>query len=59
MGFKKASQNIPKSENDFIDSAHGETNTKRKYGTKRSKKLVINFTEDEFGRLNQKANANG
>lgn len=55
MGFKKLSS--PKKENDFVDSARGETSDTK--NAKRSKKLVINFTEEEYKILNQEANLMG
>ena len=63
MGFKKLSSEAPKKENDFVNSARGETgntktgNTKtgntKTGNTKRNKKLMINFTEEEYQILNQ------
>ncbi|EAI4428206.1 hypothetical protein A0X85_08740 [Campylobacter jejuni] len=54
MGFKKLSSETPKNENDFVNSARGETNN-----AKRNKKLVVNFTEEEYQTLNQEANSIG
>ncbi|EHV3221972.1 hypothetical protein K0J62_001674, partial [Campylobacter coli] len=64
MGFKKLSSEAPKKENDFVNSARGETgNTKtgntKTGNTKRNKKLMINFTEEEYQILNQESNSMG
>ncbi|ECO2153760.1 hypothetical protein FYI81_08295 [Campylobacter coli] len=54
MGFKKLSSETPKNENDFVNSARGETGN-----AKRNKKLMINFTEEEYQILNQEAHSMG
>lgn len=64
MGFKKISQNIPKNEGEFINSARGETNGEKRIVNRskkayRSKKIVISFTEAEYERLTQEANIAG
>ncbi|EOY0037491.1 hypothetical protein ACP0XV_001703 [Campylobacter coli] len=69
MGFKKLSSEAPKNENDFINSARGETGNAKtgnaktgnaKTGNaKRNKKLMINFTEEEYQILNQEAHSMG
>ncbi|EAK6708003.1 hypothetical protein MKS95_001375 [Campylobacter jejuni] len=64
MGFKKLSSEAPKKENDFVNSARGETGNAKtgnaKTGNaKRNKKLVVNFTEEEYQILNQEANSIG
>ncbi len=64
MGFKKLSSEAPKNENDFVNSARGETGNAKtgnaKTGNaKRNKKLMINFTEEEYQILNQEANSIG
>lgn len=58
MGFKKLSSEAPKKENDFVNSARGETNNAIK-SNKRNKKLLINFTEAEWQILNQEASLIG
>ncbi|EAI6619454.1 hypothetical protein CE442_07330 [Campylobacter jejuni] len=59
MGFKKLSSETPKNENDFVNSARGETNNAKTSNGKRNKKLVVNFTEEEYQTLNQEANSIG
>ncbi|EKZ9242657.1 TPA: hypothetical protein ACGFHQ_001820 [Campylobacter coli] len=64
MGFKKLSSETPKNENDFVNSARGETGNAKtgnaKTGNaKRNKKLMINFTEEEYQILNQEAHSMG
>ncbi|EAJ0673113.1 hypothetical protein OUR08_001618 [Campylobacter coli] len=59
MGFKKLSSETPKNENDFVNSARGETSTAKTSNAKRNKKLMINFTEEEYQILNQEANSMG
>ncbi|EAL0243051.1 hypothetical protein BOB23_07930 [Campylobacter jejuni] len=59
MGFKKLSSEIPKNENDFVNSARGETGNAKTSNAKRNKKLVVNFTEEEYQTLNQEANSIG
>ncbi|EAH5785138.1 hypothetical protein DBT31_07795 [Campylobacter coli] len=64
MGFKKLSSEAPKNENDFVNSARGETGNAKtgnaKTGNaKRNKKLMINFTEEEYQILNQEAHSMG
>ncbi|ASI88295.1 TPA: hypothetical protein R4558_001640 [Campylobacter jejuni] len=59
MGFKKLSSETPKNENDFVNSARGETNNAKTSNAKRNKKLVVNFTEEEYQTLNQEANSIG
>ncbi|CAG9363409.1 hypothetical protein ACL9ZI_001644 [Campylobacter jejuni] len=59
MGFKKLSSETPKKENDFVNSARGETGTAKTSNAKRNKKLVVNFTEEEYQTLNQEANSIG
>ncbi|EAL3652606.1 hypothetical protein BED77_08015 [Campylobacter coli] len=64
MGFKKLSSEAPKKENDFVNSARGETGNAKtgnaKTGNaKRNKKLMINFTEEEYQILNQESNSMG
>ncbi|EFO4793555.1 hypothetical protein HQT34_001631 [Campylobacter coli] len=59
MGFKKLSSEAPKKENDFVNSARGETGNEKIGNAKRNKKLVVNFTEDEYQILNQEANSMG
>ncbi|EFU6008806.1 hypothetical protein HT404_001605, partial [Campylobacter coli] len=53
MGFKKLSSEAPKNENDFVNSARGETGNAKTGNAKRNKKLMINFTEEEYQILNQ------
>ncbi|EAI7269737.1 hypothetical protein CK578_07500 [Campylobacter lari] len=57
MGFKKLSSKTPKNENDFVNSARGETDSNK--NTKRNKKLMVNFTEEEYKILNQEASSMG
>ncbi|EAJ5683712.1 hypothetical protein BBZ05_07425 [Campylobacter lari] len=57
MGFKKLSSKTPKNEKDFVDSARGETDSNK--NTKRNKKLMVNFTEEEYKILNQEASSMG
>ncbi|HHS6729075.1 TPA: hypothetical protein ACTN9G_001625 [Campylobacter jejuni] len=59
MGFKKLSSETPKNENDFVNSARGETGNAKTSNAKRNKKLVVNFTEEEYQILNQEANSMG
>ncbi|ECL2708611.1 hypothetical protein FSQ87_07870 [Campylobacter coli] len=59
MGFKKLSSETPKNENDFVNSARGETGNAKTSNAKRNKKLVVNFTEEEYQTLNQEANSIG
>lgn len=59
MGFKKLSSEAPKKENNFINSARGETGNTKTGNTKRNKKLMINFTEEEYQILNQESNSMG
>ncbi|MFY4691200.1 hypothetical protein ACOTVD_09190 [Campylobacter jejuni] len=59
MGFKKLSSETPKNENDFVNSARGETGNTKTSNAKRNKKLVVNFTEEEYQILNQEANSMG
>ncbi|HFJ2259346.1 TPA: hypothetical protein ACGTNJ_001730 [Campylobacter jejuni] len=60
MGFKKLSSKTPKNENDFVNSARGETDgNNNNQGTKRNKKLMVNFTEEEYKILNQEASSMG
>ncbi|EAI4876104.1 hypothetical protein HGH73_001452 [Campylobacter coli] len=59
MGFKKLSSEAPKNENDFVNSARGETGNAKTSNAKRNKKLMINFTEEEYQILNQEANSIG
>ncbi|EKF8997992.1 hypothetical protein O1A12_001752 [Campylobacter coli] len=64
MGFKKLSSEAPKNENNFVNSARGETGNAKtgnaKTGNaKRNKKLMINFTEEEYQILNQEAHSMG
>lgn len=59
MGFKKLSSETPKNENDFVNSARGETGNAKTSNAKRNKKLMINFTEEEYQILNQEANSIG
>ncbi|EAK3897304.1 TPA: hypothetical protein SCZ37_001757 [Campylobacter jejuni] len=59
MGFKKLSSEAPKKENDFVNSARGETGNEKTGNAKRNKKLVVNFTEEEYQILNQEANSIG
>ncbi|HED7978942.1 TPA: hypothetical protein R6C16_001741 [Campylobacter coli] len=59
MGFKKLSSETQKNENDFVNSARGETSTAKTSNAKRNKKLMINFTEEEYQILNQEANSIG
>ncbi|EKE4093816.1 hypothetical protein OUQ93_001662 [Campylobacter coli] len=59
MGFKKLSSEAPKKENDFVNSARGETGNTKTDNTKRNKKLMINFTEEEYQILNQESNSMG
>ncbi|EMF3141032.1 hypothetical protein V3K31_001774 [Campylobacter coli] len=59
MGFKKLSSEAPKNENDFVNSARGETGNAKTGNTKRNKKLMINFTEEEYQILNQESNSMG
>ncbi|HED6686373.1 TPA: hypothetical protein R5Z99_001721 [Campylobacter jejuni] len=59
MGFKKLSSETPKNENDFVNSARGETGNAKTSNAKRNKKLVVNFTEEEYQNLNQEANSIG
>lgn len=59
MGFKKLSSEAPKNENDFVDSARGETSNAKTSNAKRNKKLVVNFTEEEYQILNQESNSMG
>ncbi|EPR3147577.1 hypothetical protein ACU4US_001688 [Campylobacter jejuni] len=59
MGFKKLSSEAPRKENDFVNSARGETGNEKTVNAKRNKKLVVNFTEEEYQILNQEANSMG
>ncbi|EKL2707093.1 hypothetical protein PQ370_001383 [Campylobacter coli] len=59
MGFKKLSSETPKNENDFVNSARGETGNAKTSNAKRNKKLMINFTEEEYQILNQEAHSMG
>ncbi|EAI9523654.1 hypothetical protein C3V11_08600 [Campylobacter jejuni] len=59
MGFKKLNSETPKNENDFVNSARGETGNAKTSNAKRNKKLVVNFTEEEYQTLNQEANSIG
>ncbi|ECK7625566.1 hypothetical protein FRQ04_08430 [Campylobacter coli] len=59
MGFKKLSSETPKNENNFVNSARGETGNAKTSNAKRNKKLVVNFTEEEYQTLNQEANSIG
>lgn len=59
MGFKKLSSEAPKNENDFVNSARGETGNAKTGNVKRNKKLMINFTEEEYQILNQEAHSMG
>ncbi|EAJ9909216.1 hypothetical protein ACP3G6_001686 [Campylobacter jejuni] len=59
MGFKKLSSETPKNENDFVNSARGETGNEKTRNAKRNKKLVVNFTEEEYQILNQESNSMG
>ncbi|EEP3258055.1 hypothetical protein HBL88_001761 [Campylobacter coli] len=59
MGFKKLSSEAPKNENDFVNSARGETGNAKTSNAKRNKKLVVNFTEEEYQILNQEAHSMG
>ncbi|WP_144691048.1 plasmid mobilization protein [Campylobacter jejuni] len=59
MGFKKLSSEAPKKENDFVNSARGETGNEKTGNAKRNKKLVVNFTEEEYQILNQESNSMG
>ena len=59
MGFKKLSSEAPKNENDFVNSARGETGNAKTGNEKRNKKLMINFTEEEYQILNQEAHSMG
>ncbi len=59
MGFKKLSSETPRKENDFVNSARGETGNAKTGNAKRNKKLVVNFTEEEYQTLNQEANSIG
>lgn len=59
MGFKKLSSETPKKENDFVNSARGETGNEKTGNAKRNKKLVVNFTEEEYQILNQESNSMG
>ncbi len=59
MGFKKLSSETPKNENDFVNSARGETGNVKTGNVKRNKKLMINFTEEEYQILNQEAHSMG
>ncbi|ECC1340859.1 hypothetical protein J6E26_001728 [Campylobacter jejuni] len=59
MGFKKLGSETPKNENDFVNSARGETGNAKTSNAKRNKKLVVNFTEEEYQTLNQEANSIG
>ncbi|ECO2707875.1 hypothetical protein FXL20_09095 [Campylobacter coli] len=59
MGFKKLSSEAPKKENDFVNSARGETSNTKTGNAKRNKKLMINFTEEEYQILNQEAHSMG
>ncbi|WP_139493183.1 hypothetical protein [Campylobacter armoricus] len=59
MGFKKLSSEAPKKENDFVNSARGETGNEKIGNVKRNKKLVVNFTEEEYQILNQEASSMG
>ncbi|EDO6795754.1 hypothetical protein FV027_08805, partial [Campylobacter coli] len=53
------SSETPKNENDFVNSARGETGNAKTSNAKRNKKLVVNFTEEEYQTLNQEANSIG
>ncbi|WP_291950030.1 hypothetical protein [Campylobacter sp.] len=57
MGFKKLSSKTPKNEKDFVDLARGETSNNN--NNKRNKKLMVNFTEEEYKILNQEASSMG
>ncbi|HHS6700358.1 TPA: hypothetical protein ACTN8S_001858 [Campylobacter jejuni] len=59
MGFKKLSSEAPKKENDFVNSARGETGNEKTGNAKRNKKLVVSFTEEEYQILNQEASSIG
>ncbi|ECR3144148.1 hypothetical protein F1P02_09160 [Campylobacter coli] len=59
MGFKKLSSEAPKNENNFVNSARGETGNAKTGNAKRNKKLMINFTEEEYQILNQEAHSIG
>lgn len=59
MGFKKLSSEAPKKENDFVNSARGEIGNAKIGNAKRNKKLMINFTEEEYQILNQESNSMG